>query len=148
MSMRIADGLMNFKCRLHFYISIWFICAVYCKTWSALHAIRGFRMQRDPKGNRLPFATAHKDISVPFASCRKVSDSRMQNICFFADFFRFCMRYLTPFGFLPKGGRLPLELKQKGIKCTALPRVKVSSNPRRIHSEEEDEEKEERGLVV
>jgi hypothetical protein len=23
------------------------------------------------------------------------------------------MRYLTPFGFLPKGGRLPLELKQK-----------------------------------
>ena len=44
-------------------------------------------MQRDPKGNRLPFATAHKDISVPFARCRKVSDSRMQNICIFADFF-------------------------------------------------------------
>jgi hypothetical protein len=43
-------------------------------------------MQRDSKGNRLPFATAHKDISVPFASCRKVSDSRMQNICIFADF--------------------------------------------------------------
>ena len=87
MSMRIADGLMNFKCRLHFYILIWFICAVHCKTWSALHAIRGFRMQRDPKGNRLPFATAHKDISVPFASCRKVSDSRMQYIFIFADFF-------------------------------------------------------------
>jgi hypothetical protein len=31
-------------------------------------------------------------------------------------------------------------------RCTALPRVKFSSNPRRIHSEEEDEEKEERGL--
>jgi hypothetical protein len=28
------------------------------------------------------------------------------------------MRYLTPFGFLPKGGRLPLELKQKGNKVT------------------------------
>jgi hypothetical protein len=25
-------------------------------------------MQGDPKGNRKPFATAHKDISVPFAS--------------------------------------------------------------------------------
>ncbi len=31
--------------------------------------------------------------------------------------------------------------------CTALPRVKFLSNPRRIHSEEEDEEKEERGLL-
>ncbi len=30
--------------------------------------------------------------------------------------------------------------------CTALPRVEFLSNPRRIHSEEEDEEKEERGL--
>ncbi len=33
---------------------------------------------------------------------------------YFRGFFRFCMRYLTPFAFLPKGGRLPLELKQKG----------------------------------
>jgi len=30
--------------------------------------------------------------------------------------------------------------------CTALPRVKFLSNPRRIHSKEEDEEKEEQGL--
>jgi hypothetical protein len=30
--------------------------------------------------------------------------------------------------------------------CTASPRVKILSNPRRIHSEEEDEEKEEQGL--
>jgi hypothetical protein len=33
-----------------------------------------------------------------------------------------------------------------GGACTALPRVEFLSNPRRIHSEEEDEEKEERGL--
>ena len=31
-------------------------------------------------------------------------------------------------------------------ECTALPRVKFLSNPRPIHSEEEDEEKEEQGL--
>jgi hypothetical protein len=43
-------------------------------------------MQMDPKGNRLTFATAHKDISVPFASCRKVSDSRMQYILFLRIF--------------------------------------------------------------
>jgi hypothetical protein len=31
-------------------------------------------------------------------------------------------------------------------ECTALHRVEFLSNPRRIHSEEEDEEKEEQGL--
>ncbi len=38
------------------------------------------------------------------------------NTFLFSRIFWFCMRYLTPFGFLPKGGRLPLELKQKGIQ--------------------------------
>ncbi len=33
----------------------------------------------------------------------------------FSRIFKICMQYLTPFGFLPQGGRLPLELKQKGI---------------------------------
>ncbi len=38
-------------------------------------------------------------------------------------------------------------IPKKGFSCcTALPRVEFLSNPRRIHSEEEDEEKGEQGL--
>jgi len=102
MSMRIADGLMNFKCRLHFYILIWFICAVYCKTWSALHAIRGFRMQRDPKGNRLPFVTAPKVIWALLANCQRVTEHRMQYTFIFADFLEFAGGSWYPFAFCKK----------------------------------------------
>jgi hypothetical protein len=52
-------------------------------------------MQRDSKGNRYPFAMAHKDISLPFASCRKVSDSRMQYIFLLGDFFDFACGIYT-----------------------------------------------------
>jgi hypothetical protein len=37
------------------------------------------------------------------------------------------------------------NIQQKNA-CTALPRVKFLSNPRRMHSKGEDEEKEEQGL--
>jgi hypothetical protein len=37
------------------------------------------------------------------------------NTFLFRGFF-LILWYLTPFGFLPKGGRLPLERKQKGSK--------------------------------
>ncbi len=43
-------------------------------------------------------------------------------------------------------GRAVDRAEARSGECTALPRVKFLSNPRRIHSEEEDEEKEERGL--
>ncbi len=42
-----------------------------------------------------------------------------------------------------------LHLRAKGgvvYHCTALPRVKILSNPRRMHSKGEEEEKEEQGL--
>jgi len=86
----------------------------YGKTWFALHAIRGFRMQRDPKGNRLPFVTAPKVIWALLASCHRVTEHRMQYTFIFADFLGFCRRLLIPFCILQKGIRYLLEQKQKG----------------------------------
>jgi hypothetical protein len=42
------------------------------KTESALHAIRGFRMQSNPKGNRLPtFCNSTKSYLGPFSNLPK-----------------------------------------------------------------------------
>jgi hypothetical protein len=62
MSIRIADGTQIFKCRLcFFYLNISFLSGILL-TFSALHAIRRFRKQRELKGVGLPFATALKVI--------------------------------------------------------------------------------------
>jgi hypothetical protein len=57
-------------------------------TLLALHAIRGFRMQ---KAQRLTdsLLLTHKAINTHFASCWRVLDSSMQLKILLADFFRF-----------------------------------------------------------
>ncbi len=71
MSIRIADGMQIFKCCLYFLnLNLSFLSGIWL-TLSALHAIRRFRVQRELKGDRLPFATALKVIRVLFATCQK-----------------------------------------------------------------------------
>jgi hypothetical protein len=71
MSIRIADGMQIFKCRLYFLnLNLSFLSGILL-TFSALHAIRRFREQRELKDDRLPLATALKVIRVLFATCQK-----------------------------------------------------------------------------
>ena len=60
---------------------------------------------------------AHKDISLPFASCRKVSDSRMQYFFIFADFFDFAcgIRHLLAFC---RKGQTTFRTETKGNPVT------------------------------
>ncbi len=74
----------------------------YGKTWSALHAIRGFRMQSNPKGNRLPFATAPKVILALLVNCQRAMEHRMQYTFVFVDFFGFSGSSWYPFAFCKK----------------------------------------------
>ena len=72
MGIETADGKQNFK-----LASILFLAALSSPsgillTWTALHAIRRFRMQSDQKGDRLPFATAPKVIWAPLANFQRV----------------------------------------------------------------------------
>jgi hypothetical protein len=56
-------------------------------------AIREFRMQNDPKGYWLPFATAHKAVNNTFVSHRKLLDSRKQYI--FTDFCDYACKLIS-----------------------------------------------------
>ena len=68
----------------------------------ALHAICGFRMQRDPKGNRLPFVIAPKVIWALLANCQRVTEHRMQYTFIFADLLGFAGGSWYPFAFFKK----------------------------------------------
>ncbi len=62
MCIETADGKQNFKlASILCFSELSFPSGILLK-WSALQAIRRFRMQNDQKGDRLPFATAPKVI--------------------------------------------------------------------------------------
>jgi hypothetical protein len=65
MGIETADGKQKFKLACILFFSELSSLSGILLTWSALHAIRRFRMQRDQKGDRLPFATAPKSFE-PF----------------------------------------------------------------------------------
>ncbi len=114
----------------------------YCKAWSALHAFRGFRMQSNAKGNRLPFATAKKGIWALLANCQRVMEHRMQYTLTFSDFldfaagswfpFALCKKELDTFWSRKKGASNPF--------CSARLMRVFLSNPHRIHSRKKDRE--------
>jgi hypothetical protein len=78
MGIETADGKQNFKLSSILFFPELSSPSGILLTWTALHAIRRFRMQSDQKGNQLPFATAPKVIWVPLANCQRVMEHRMQ----------------------------------------------------------------------
>ncbi len=78
MGIETADGKQNFKLSsILFFSELSSLSGILLK-WSALHAIRRFRMQSDQKGDRLPFATASKVNWALLANYQRVMEHRMQ----------------------------------------------------------------------
>ncbi len=69
MGIETADGKQNSKVASILFLSELSSPSGILLKWSALHAIRRFRMQSDQKGHRLPFATAPKVIWALLANC-------------------------------------------------------------------------------
>ena len=86
------------------YFDLISLCGI-LQNITALHAIRGFRMQRDPKGNWLPLAKAAGEYQI--AACN--------TFLFLWIFFNCACGIHHLLAFCPKTGRLSLELKQKGL---------------------------------
>jgi hypothetical protein len=78
MGIETADGKQSFKLASILFFSELSSPSGILLTWSALHAIRRFRMQSDQKGDWLPFATAPKVIWALLANGQRVTENRMQ----------------------------------------------------------------------
>jgi hypothetical protein len=114
MGIKTADGKQNFKTYLHFVNFKLRSPSCILLSVSALHAIRGFRMQICSKGYLIIFSNSSKGNQRPF--CKLQEGIRLPHaiLLHFHGFFGFCMRYLITFCKLQKGIWYLLELDQKG----------------------------------
>jgi hypothetical protein len=101
------------------------------------------------------FMSVYSVFSYIFILLTGISSYTCPSACSFTGFLRnakfiainSCLpELLYPFTVLFSSSSFVCTLNIFLTACTALPRVKILSNPHRIHSKEEDEEKEERGL--